>query len=126
MSLRTPLARARGLGSAKRGTEHWWHQRVTSIALVPLILVFATFVLSLVGAPYETAKAVLGHPFVAGLGILLVITVFYHLKLGMQVVVEDYVHIEWMKITVQLFVGGGCVLLGLACIISILRIAFGG
>jgi succinate dehydrogenase / fumarate reductase membrane anchor subunit len=126
MSLRTPLARVRGLGSAKDGTEHWWLQRVTAIALVPLVLIFTGYVIYLAGADHATAAAALGSPFGALVALLTVVTLFYHLRLGLQVVIEDYVSAEGAKIAVLLFSNFFCIVVGLACVLAVLKLAFGG
>jgi succinate dehydrogenase / fumarate reductase, membrane anchor subunit len=89
--LRSPLGRALGLGSAKEGVEHWWLQRLTAVALVPLSLWFAAVVIRLAGADLDTVRAWIGHPLPAILLVLLLIATFYHMALGLQVVVEDYV-----------------------------------
>lgn len=127
MNLRTPLARARGLGSAKDGTHHWIAQRLTAVALVPLSLwIMASLLAVIEGADYATAIAWIRSPAVTILLILLVVAVFYHGRLGLQVVIEDYVHTGWTKVTLLLgvdFVAAG---LALAAIIAVLRIAFGG
>ncbi|MCB1825885.1 MAG: succinate dehydrogenase, hydrophobic membrane anchor protein, partial [Candidatus Competibacteraceae bacterium] len=88
MSIRTPLAHARGLGTAKDGTHHWWLQRVTSVALVPLVLWFAFSLLSVSRADYEGFQHWLSNPINAGLMIALVLAAFYHANLGMQVIYE--------------------------------------
>ncbi|MGH8372681.1 MAG: succinate dehydrogenase, hydrophobic membrane anchor protein [Gammaproteobacteria bacterium] len=126
MSLRNPLARARGLGSAKEGTAHWMSQRVSAIALIPLTLWFAYSVLLLVHADYAQAYAWIHAPLISVLLVILIGTVFYHAYLGLQVVVEDYVHGEWSKFGSLLLIKFICVLLALSGIFAVLRIAFGG
>ncbi len=126
MKLRTPLNIVRGHGSAKDGTHHWWLQRVTAVALVPLVVIFAIYVISLTGADRQTVAATLGHPVGAVIALLLIFTAFYHLKLGIQVVVEDYVHGGAAKITLLLFNTFACAVLGMLCLLSVLKLAFGG
>lgn len=127
MSLnKTPLGRVRGLGSAKGGTHHWWMQRVTAVALVPLVIWFVASVVGLVGADRAIVVSWLGMPVVSVLMILFLTTAFYHLKLGLQVVVEDYVHGEATKVITLMLVTFGCVALALASIFAVLKIAFGG
>jgi len=98
MSIRTPLARVRGLGSAKSGAEHWWRQRLTAIANVPLVLFTAVLVVSLLGRSHADVIAVLGHPLVAVGLIAAILSITYHMRLGMQVIIEDYVHDEGAKV----------------------------
>ena len=124
MSMRTPLGQVRGLGSAKDGTHHWWMQRLTAVALVPLVLIFAIQVIALSAADHAEVSATLGHPVVAGIAILLVITVFYHLRLGLQVVIEDYLHTEWVKLAALLTMKAAFVVLGLAAALAVLSILF--
>jgi succinate dehydrogenase / fumarate reductase, membrane anchor subunit len=92
MSMQAPLTRVRGLGSAKDGVGHWWAQRVTAIALVPLTIWFVFSVASLNGADYQAVRDWLASPLAATLSIALIVSVFYHGALGLQVVIEDYVH----------------------------------
>jgi succinate dehydrogenase / fumarate reductase membrane anchor subunit len=125
-SLRSPLGRARGLGSAKEGTAHWWAQRVTAVALVPLTLWFVANVIALAGAPRIDVLAWLASPVAAVLMLLLVAAVFRHAQLGLQVVVEDYVHAEGAKVAALMFVNGASLLLGALAAFSILKLAFGG
>lgn len=125
MSFRTPLGTARGLGSAKAGTGHWWAQRVTAVALIPLSLWFAVSVLQLTHADYVVTVNWLHTPYVAVLLSLFLATLFYHAYLGVQVVVEDYVHTEWLKIVTLLLIKFATVLLAAAGIFTALRIAFG-
>ncbi|MCZ6509344.1 MAG: succinate dehydrogenase, hydrophobic membrane anchor protein, partial [Alphaproteobacteria bacterium] len=91
MSLRSPLGRARGLGSAKSGTQHWWAQRLTAIALVPLTIWFVIAMVAATGSDYTTARAFIGNPVTAVLLVLLIVATFHHAQLGLQVVIEDYV-----------------------------------
>ncbi|MEQ9815089.1 MAG: succinate dehydrogenase, hydrophobic membrane anchor protein [Azospirillaceae bacterium] len=123
MSIRTPIARARNHGSAKTGVHHWWMQRVTAIALVPLVIWFVVSLLSLVGAPHEAFTAWVANPLVAALLIALIVAAFYHGAIGMQVVWEDYIHGHLTRIVVDLVTKGVLTLLGLLAVISILRLA---
>jgi succinate dehydrogenase / fumarate reductase membrane anchor subunit len=122
--LRSPLGRARGLGSAKDGTSHFIASRVTSIALVPLTLWFAFAVIGVAGQGYEAALAWLAAPLNAILMILLVVTSLYHAALGCQVVIEDYVHHETAKLSaiVAVYLGGAA--LGTAGVFAVLKVAF--
>jgi succinate dehydrogenase / fumarate reductase membrane anchor subunit len=97
MNYRSPLARARGLGSARQGTHEWWRQRVTSIALIPLIFWLAAAVVSLPYANYEQVVRWIATPWNSILILSFVIVVFYHAALGLQVVMEDYIHTDWLK-----------------------------
>ncbi len=125
MSLRTPLGRVRGLGSANAGTGHWWHQRLTALALIPLALWFVVSLIWITGADHATAAAWLGSPVVAALTILLVGATFYHLKLGVQVVIEDYVHGEVAKVASIIIMTAACIVLALAAILAVLRLWLG-
>ena len=125
MSLRTPLARARGLGSAKEGTQHWWGQRVTAIALVPLTLWFVISLMSVASADYATVTAWIGQPLNGIFLVLFLLVLFYHAYLGMQVVIEDYVHNEVVKLTSILVMKFVLALLAVAAVIAVVRIALG-
>jgi succinate dehydrogenase / fumarate reductase membrane anchor subunit len=122
-SLRSPLGRARGLGSAKDGTHHWWGQRVTAVALVPLVLWFVIGVLRLIGAPHLEVAQWMGHPVNAALLAALIVAVFHHAQLGLQVVIEDYVHAEGAKVALLLLMKGACWLLAAAALLSVIRIS---
>lgn len=126
MSLRSPLGRVRGLGSAKSGTEHFWAQRVTAVALVPLTLWFVYSVMSLVGADYAMAVAWLASPVNAVLMLVLIAATFHHMQLGLQVVIEDYVHTEGVKIASLVLMKGASLLLAVAAAFAVLKVAFGG
>lgn len=123
-ALRTPLGRVRGLGSARSGTHHWWMQRVTSLALLPLTIWFVVSVIGLAGASYLETLLWIATPLNAVLLIALVALTFHHMAAGLQVVIEDYVRNEWQRIAFLLIVKGACALLALACAFSVLRIAF--
>jgi len=125
MSLRTPLGRVRGLGSAKEGTQHWWHQRVTALALVLLSGWFVISLILMTGASYEEVRAWIGHPVVTGLLLLTIGFTFYHLKLGLQVVIEDYVHSEMIKVGSLMLMSSTCLVVGVASALSVLFVAFG-
>jgi succinate dehydrogenase / fumarate reductase membrane anchor subunit len=120
--LRSDLARVRGLGSAKEGVAHWWAQRVTAVALVPLLVWFVASIVSLVGAPHATVVDWIASPMPSLLLVLLLVAMFHHAQLGLQVVIEDYVHGEGAKLTLILLVKGAAVVLGLASIFAVLRI----
>ncbi|NDH61264.1 MAG: succinate dehydrogenase, hydrophobic membrane anchor protein [Alphaproteobacteria bacterium] len=124
--LRTPLARARGLGSARDGLKHWWAQRLTAIALIPLIVWFAISLVMLSGADYAVARAWIGSPLVMVLLILTIVVGLHHGQLGLQVVIEDYIHGDGWKLALIVAVRFVAVIFGLAAVVSILRIGFGG
>ena len=124
--LRTPLARARGLGSAREGVKHWWAQRLTAIALIPLVVWFAISLVMLSGADYDIARAWIGSPLVMVLLILTITVGLHHGQLGLQVVIEDYVHGDGKKLALIMAVRFIAVIFGLAATVAILRIGFGG
>jgi succinate dehydrogenase / fumarate reductase membrane anchor subunit len=124
--LRSPLARARGLGSAKHGVPHWWAQRLTAVALVPLVVWFAISLVMLSGADYGAVRAWIGSPLVMVLLILTIGTSLHHAQLGMQVVIEDYVGSDGWKLALIVVVKFIAALFGLAAVVAILRIGFGG
>ena len=124
--LRSPLARARGLGSAKHGLQHWWAQRLTAVALVPLVVWFAVSLVMLSGADYAAARAWIGSPFVMVLLILTIGVGLHHAQLGLQVVIEDYIRGDGWKLALIVVVKFIAALFGLAAVVAILRIGFGG
>lgn len=121
--LRTPIGRARGLGSAKSGTGHWWWQRVTSVALALLVPWLIGMLVSLVGADLDTVRTALAKPVNAILLATFVLTLFWHVQQGLQVVIEDYVHTRGSEVALQLFVTLACALGALASLYAIGRIA---
>ena len=124
MNFRTPLARVRGLGSAKSGTHHWWMQRLTAIALVPLSLWFVASLIVVVTAEHAVVIAWLHSPLVAILCCTLIMATFYHGQLGLQVVLEDYIHTEWLKLASIVVMKLSSLLLAAACLFAVLSIAF--
>ncbi len=125
MSLRTPLGRVLGLGSAKEGTDHWWGQRVSGVAMALLGLWFAVSLVSLEGLAYGNVIAFIAQPLNGVLMTLLCITVAYHSYLGIQVVIEDYVHGPALKVASLVLSRFAHVLVAVASVYSILRIGFG-
>jgi len=123
--MRTPLSRVRGHGSAKSGTEHFWVQRLTAVANIPLVIFFVASVVALVGADYETVKAYLSMPIVSIMFLLLIGSGIYHMRLGMQVIIEDYVDGETAKLLVVIGNNFFSVLVGLACVYAVLKLGFG-
>ena len=124
--LRSPLHRVRGLGSAKEGTHHWWIERLTALALIPLVVWFVVSIVSLSGADYVAVRAWVSSPVSTVLLVLTIALTFLHGQLGLQVVIEDYIHVEWQKLTLLILVKGAALLLAVIGIIAIARIAFGG
>jgi len=120
--MRSALGRVRGLGSARSGTHHWWMQRVTSVALVPLVIWFAVAAIGLVGAGYQESVAFVAHPVNAVLLLLLVGVMLHHLAAGLQVVIEDYVRAEGVRLAAIWGVKAACLVLGLFAAVSVLRI----
>lgn len=123
--LRTPLKNARGLGSAKDGTHHFVIQRITAIALIFLSIYAVGLVLSLVGDDYASVRATVAHPLHAVLLIAFAVSTFWHAKLGVQVIIEDYVHTPWSATLLHLANIFICVLAALASVLAIIRIALG-
>ena len=126
MSLKTPLKNARGLGSARDGVGHWWGQRLSALALVPLSVWFMFSLVGLAGGDHGALVHWLGSPLNASLTTVMVATLFYHSQLGIQVVIEDYVHTEWLKIATLILQTFAHALLAVAAIFAVLKIAFGG
>ena len=124
MSMRTPLGKVLGLGSAKSGTEHWWLERVTAIAGIPLTVFFIVFVMMHLGATRVELVASMGNPLIAILMALTVISMLWHMKLGLQVVIEDYVHATLPKYLSLLFNTFFTAVLGVAALYAILKMSF--
>ncbi len=122
-NMRDPLATARGLGSAKDGVNHWWMQRVTAIALLLLAPWFIYFAVSLIGADHYAVRAAIAQPLTATLLVSFVIAMCWHARLGLQVVVEDYIH-GWLELALQLLIKFAYAIAAIAAIIAIGRIVF--
>ena len=120
--MRSPLGRARGLGPAKAGAAHWWAQRLTALALLPLTLWFLCAAVRMIGATRDDVVSWIAGPLPLVLMIALVIATFHHLQLGLQVVIEDYVENHALRVGAVLLVKGITLLLALACIVSALRL----
>ena len=122
--MRTPLGMVRGLGSAKTGTEHGWLQRVTAIANIPLVLFLVVFILCHLGADRAALVASVKHPLIASALIASFLSILWHMRLGMQVVIEDYVHGGW-RIALLLANAFFTIALGIAALFAILSMSFG-
>ncbi|MGF9694850.1 MULTISPECIES: succinate dehydrogenase, hydrophobic membrane anchor protein [unclassified Rhizobium] len=126
MDMRTPLGKVRGLGSAKSGTDHFWKVRTTSIALVPLLLFYVVFLIMYAGRPYADVVSALSNPFVATINALTIIASIVHMKLGMEEVIQDYIHSEVMKLALLMLNAFFSLLVGGLCLVAALKIAFAG
>lgn len=124
--LRSPIARVRGLGSARDGTHHWWLQRVTAVALIPLVVWFAISLLRFAPESQAAVRAWIASPVTMVMLILAIVVGFWHAALGLQVVIEDYVHAKGWRMGLDLAVKFTAVVLALAGIVAIFRIALGG
>lgn len=126
MQLRTPISHIKGLGSAKEGLGHWVMQRLTATANVVLIIWFLISAMTLAGADYQATKSWLASPVAASLMLLLIISVFYHVKLGLQVFIEDYVHHGGLKIAALTAVTLITFGLGVTCAVAVLKVSLAG
>jgi succinate dehydrogenase / fumarate reductase membrane anchor subunit len=125
VSMRTPLARVKGLGASGHGVEHWWIHRVTAVSNIPLIVSFVIIVAALAGSDYARAIDIISHPLVAIILILAVISVTNHMRLGMQIVIEDYVHDKGYKIAAVIANNFYAVIIAVACLYAILKVSLG-
>ncbi|MBB4041233.1 succinate dehydrogenase / fumarate reductase membrane anchor subunit [Microvirga flocculans] len=125
VSMRTPLARVKGLGAAGHGVEHWWLHRVTAVANIPLVIAFVIVVAALAGSSYQDAIAIVSHPLVAILLILAVVSVTNHMRLGMQIVIEDYVHDKGLRVVAVIANNFYAAVIAVACLYAILKVSLG-
>ncbi len=123
--MRTPLSRVRHLGSAREGTMHFWRQRVTGAAIIPLSLAIVVLVVKLIGQPYEAAVAILSAPWATVVLILFFVTVAIHMRLGVQVVIEDYIHGHALKVVLLVASTFFSFLVAAIAIVAALKLAFG-
>ena len=126
MTYRTPRARVSGLGSAGQGTHHWWLQRISALALIPLTVLFIVPFAGALGGEHDAVLALYAHPFHALVAVLFISVTFRHLALGLQVVVEDYVHAKAWRTGLLLGIPMFCFAFGVAGIFAVLKIAFTG
>ncbi len=122
---KTPMGRVRGKGSAKDGTQTFWHQRLTAVALIPLSVLFVTFMVLLTGETYFAARTVMSVPWVAVIMLMFILTGFYHMSIGLTHIVEDYVHWELGRIGLIIAIKLGCLGLGLVCVLSVIKLSLG-
>ena len=123
--IRTALARVRGAGSAKSGTTAFWHQRLTAVANIPLTIAAIIILITLLGRNQAAVAQILGSPAVAIIMLLFIGSIIIHMKIGMQVVIEDYVHDESAKLTLLMANTFFTVAVGLACVYGLLKLSFG-
>jgi succinate dehydrogenase / fumarate reductase, membrane anchor subunit len=124
-ALRTPLARVRGLGSSRSGTEHFWRQRLTAVANVPLTIGFVLIVVSLLGRNHAAVQQILGSPIVAMIMLLFIASVTYHMRIGMQVIIEDYVHHEPARLVLAMCNTFFTIAVAVASAYAIFKLSFG-
>ncbi|MFM1814552.1 MAG: hypothetical protein RLZ98_1247 [Pseudomonadota bacterium] len=124
-NMRTPLKNVRHLGSAKEGTDHFWRQRLTAVSNLILMPLFVCLVVSMIGADHSTVKTTLSNPLVALFLLLFVLSGVVHMRLGMQVVIEDYIHGEGSKIALLMLNTFFAIVVGAASIFAVLKLAFG-
>ncbi len=122
-SLQSPLGQVRGLGSAKEGVGHWWYQRLTAIALAPLSILFVWLVMHLLNADYDVVRVTIAQPFIAVLLMCFMVSLFYHGQLGLQTIIEDYVHHRALEMTLLILVKFSALLFSVASLLAIARIA---
>jgi succinate dehydrogenase / fumarate reductase membrane anchor subunit len=124
VSMRTPLARAKGLGAAGHGAGEWWIHRMTAVSNVPLVVAFVIIVAAIAGRPYAEAVRFVSHPIVAIPLVLLIVSIANHMRMGVQIIIEDYVHQKGAKIAALMANTFFAIVIAAACIFSILKISF--
>ena len=124
-SMRTPLRRVRGLGAAHSGTQQFWYQRVTAVAGIPLVIAAIVIAIGLLGRSHAAAVQILGSPLVAIIVLLFIIAIVYHMWIGMQEIIIDYVHEDKLKLATLLANMFYCFAIAFACGYAILKLSFG-
>jgi succinate dehydrogenase / fumarate reductase, membrane anchor subunit len=124
-SMRTPLKKVRRLGSAKEGADHFWLQRMTAVSNIFLISFLVGLVVYLAGADHGMVKRTLANPLVALMLLLLILSGIFHMRIGMQVIIEDYAHSEGSKIALLMLNTFFAICIGTACIFAVLKLSFG-
>jgi succinate dehydrogenase / fumarate reductase membrane anchor subunit len=124
-SMRTPLGRVRGLGAAHSGTQHFWQQRITAVAGVPLVIAALVIAIALLGRSHAAVVQILGSPLVAIIMLLFIINIVYHMWIGMQEIIVDYVHEDKLKLATLLANTFFCFAIGFASAFAILKLSFG-
>jgi succinate dehydrogenase / fumarate reductase membrane anchor subunit len=124
-SMRTPLARAKGLGPAGHGAGHWWIHRMTAVSNIPLVIAFVIIVASLAGRSFEDAILIVSHPLISILLALAVISVTNHMRIGMQIIIEDYVHDRGWKIVALIANNFYAVVIAVACLYGLIKVGLG-
>ena len=125
MALQSPLSKAIGLGSAKHGFSHWWLQRVSAVALIPLSLWFVFSIVSLINADHAVVVEWMSSIVNASLLIIFVCALLYHAQTGLQVVIEDYIHTKWLNLVLMYAMKFSAAVLGMIAVVSVLKVAFG-
>ena len=123
--IRTPLARVLGRGAARSGTDHFWRQRLTAVANIPLTLAVAIIVIMLLGRNQAAVAQILGTPLVAIIMLLFIVSTIVHMRIGMQVIIEDYVHDEFAKLALIMANAFFCIAVGFASAYGIFKLSFG-
>ena len=126
VDMRTPLRKVRGLGSARDGTGDFWHQRLTALSSIPLLIFFLVLVIALTGSTYEEVRETLANPFIALVLAFMLISILYHMKIGMQIIIEDYVHEEGTKIVLLALNIFFPIVLGVLSLAALFKIVLGG
>ncbi|HEY8564555.1 MAG TPA: succinate dehydrogenase, hydrophobic membrane anchor protein [Beijerinckiaceae bacterium] len=125
VSMRTPLARAKGLGASGHGVEHWWLHRMTAVSNIPLVVAFVVIVAVLAGRPHADALRIVSNPIVAILLVLAIVSVTNHMRMGVQIIIEDYVHEKGPKIAAVIANNFFAIAIATVSLFSVLKIAFG-
>jgi succinate dehydrogenase / fumarate reductase membrane anchor subunit len=124
-SMRTPLARVKGLGASGHGAGHWFAHRTTAVSNIPLIIAFVIIIASTAGRPYGEVVAIISHPLIAIILVLAIVSVTTHMRMGMQIIIEDYVHDKGWKIVSVIANNFYAAIVAVICLYAILKVSFG-